>query len=100
MYDYHCNEPGQLVRQPGEQLEKLYGICFGHQWRSTAFDLLIDHPSQSLDLFTAIVGAAIYSEVFQAPPLKEAKIVVSFDSSRSESKMIDALQKHGKARHM
>ena len=81
--------------EPGEELERLYNICLGKRWRSTAFDFMTENGIASLDLFAAIVGAAIYADVFQATPPTEARITLSIPDMEQKQYLSDFYMNQG-----
>lgn len=96
MLHYQCCGPAQLVDLPSEYLQRLCTICLGKEWRSTGPDSLTRNSIESLDLFVAVVGAAILADVFQVTPPTAAKIAISFRTPESEKEFLDFFIRQGK----
>jgi hypothetical protein len=75
------DEPAQFHSCPSPDLDGLYGVCFGGtQWRKAIRDLCKRRAFSSLDVFVALVGAAIHSDVFVLDQPWQMRPVVTFGS--------------------
>lgn len=97
-FDYQCHEPGQLISKPSHELDELYSVCLGPQWKMvvSGFGDGLEYRAESVDLFAALVGAIIYTRVFQGSITNGEDFNLSFGSSIYEKKVRDSLMEHGK----
>ena len=90
-------ESAQFVTKPSRKLESLYRICFGEKWADAVFELSTSTPMTSVDVFVALAGAAIHSDVFLSVQSWELQEIMTFQSELHRRHAIDELGRQGNA---
>ena len=94
--DLVWHESAQFLSAPSDKLVQLYQTCFGDEWEDAVFNIWKITPLKSLDVFVALVGAAIQSEVFLSIQSWERKEPITFQSALHKELAAEMLREKGK----
>ena len=97
LHNLKWQEPARFVPKPMFQLERLYRVCFGQDWTNTVWRYLGRPALQSLDVLVALIGAAIYLDVFSSDQPWNIMPMVTFRSEVHRETMAEELQRQGKS---